>query len=63
MNKEFTIGEELTFNYYGLHHSGTFLRYDEDNPDNVIIKITKDFIKESIGTEQSVHLSHLKVDK
>jgi len=45
-------GEKVTFKIYGNIVEGNFI---EEDGDCVLVKVTKDFIKENIGTEQLIH--------
>ncbi len=49
-------GQKLEFDIYGTTVEGEFVKIENDT---IIIKITKDFIKENIGTEQSIHKDFL----
>jgi len=51
----YKAGQKLQFNVYDTIIEGAFIRTEVDL---IIIMTTEDYIKENIGTEQSIHKSH-----
>lgn len=47
--------DTIEFNIYGTTVVGSFVKIENDK---ITIKVTKDFIKENIGKEQTIHKSH-----
>lgn len=52
---DYKQGQRLEFDIYGTTVKGDFVKIVDDK---IIIKVTKDFIKDNIGKEQSIHKSH-----
>jgi hypothetical protein len=52
---EYKEGQLIEFDIYGTTVIGNFIKIENDE---IFIKVTKDFIKENIATEQSIHKSH-----
>lgn len=50
------VGDELIFNTYGYELRGTFVDRDGDS---LLVNMTKDFIRENIGTIQRINVGFL----
>ena len=55
---KFKKGQRLEFDIYGTVVEGDFVKIENDT---IIIKVTRDFIEENIGTEQSINKDFLKL--